>query len=476
MNPTFGTHDLSLDLNPNYQTSLPPRPPKKDSVYAESTPVKPGARDGINVETSPQPYPRQTSSDEPQNADFSWRQQKRKGFFSTRKPWFVYCMTTVQIGVFVGQIIKNSMLTGSPIMIHPKFNPMIGPSTYVQINMGARFVPCMRTDPQIQGVEPPINWPCPNTTTSDTLAASNHCDLSELCGFGGLDNDNPNQWFRFILPIFLHAGLIHIGFNMLLQLTMGKDMEQTIGTIRFALVYFSSGIFGFVLGGNFAPKAIASTGASGSLFGVLALTLLDLIYHWQSRRRPVRDLMWILADIIISFVLGLLPGLDNFSHIGGFLMGLGAGVCILHSPAILRQRIGHMLTYRHVESDIDLGAKPVSPSGPKPGEDVTKFTKFTQEPVGFFKGRKPLWWAWWLMRAGALIGVLVGFVLLLNNFYTYRNNCNWCKYLTCLPINGWCNLGNLQLTNYTTNGTSTSKRHLAGVLVKELDEIFLANR
>ena len=350
-------------------------------------------------------------------------------------------------------------------MIHPQFNPMIGPSTYVLINMGARFVPCMRTEPLIQGANPPIQWSCPNTTTSDPNAATNHCDLSALCGFGGLDDNNPDQWFRFIVPMFLHAGIIHIGFNMLLQLTMGREMEKAIGSIRFALVYFSSGIFGFVLGGNFAAQVIASTGASGSLFGILALTLLDLIYHWHQRPHRIRDLMWILADVLISFVLGLLPGLDNFSHIGGFLMGLVAGICILHSPAILRQRIGESsIPYRNVGCDPDgTNAKLATvQTSPRPA-DVTAFAK---EPVGFFKGRKPLWWAWWLIRAGALIGLLIGFVVLLNNFYKYRDSCSWCKYLSCLPINGWCNIGNLQLQNYTTNGNS--KRHLAGVFVEEL--------
>ena len=121
--------------------------------------------------------------------------------------------------------------------------------------------------------------------------------------------------------MFLHAGLIHIGFNMLLQLTMARDMEISIGPIRFFLVYFSSGIFGFVLGGNFAAPGIASTGASGALFGIIALTLLDLLYNWQDRPKPWRDLAFIVLDVVISFVLGLLPGLDNFSHIGGFFMG-----------------------------------------------------------------------------------------------------------------------------------------------------------
>src|ERR1700733_8582660 len=80
-------------------------------------------------------------------------------------------------------IFLAAIETGSPIMIHPQFNPMIGPSTYVQINMGARFVPCMRTIPEVQNSTVHVNWPCPNTTSSDSNNPSNHCDLAALCGF-----------------------------------------------------------------------------------------------------------------------------------------------------------------------------------------------------------------------------------------------------------------------------------------------------
>lgn len=398
---------------------------------------------------------------------------KKKGFFSGKVPWVVFTLSLIQITVFIAEIIKNSIVTGSPIMIHPQFNPMIGPSTYIQINMGSRFVPCMRTTPNVQGVTPAVLWPCPNTTSSDPTMQSNHCTLDDLCGFSNFNFDSPNQWFRFITPMFLHAGIIHIGFNMLLQLTMGREMELAIGSIRFALVYFSSGIFGFVLGGNFAASGISSTGASGALFGILALTLLDLIYCWKERPSPVRDLMWILADVLISFVLGLLPGLDNFSHIGGFLMGLGAGICILHSPNLLRQRIGDTTPYHTMRTDMDpIKSTNETMTATSTTADVTAFAK---EPVGFFKGRKPLWWAWWLIRAGALIGVLVGFVVLLNNFYTNRAHCSWCKYLSCLPINNWCNLGNLNFNTTTTNkmrrGVLATGSELGPVAVSKLLEL-----
>ncbi|KAK5102859.1 hypothetical protein LTS08_003661 [Lithohypha guttulata] len=339
---------------------------------------------------------------------------------------------------------------------------------------------------------PESPWPCPNTTSTATTDPNNKCTLGELCGMGGFDYNHPNQWYRFITPIFLHAGIIHIGFNMLLQLTLGRDMEKAIGTVRFMIVYLSSGIFGFVLGGNFAAPAIASTGASGCLFGILALVLLDIFYTWNERPSPGKDLLWLLFDIVISFALGLLPGLDNFSHIGGFLMGLVLGICILHSPSTLRKRIetrGHKPSYSQIGSETNIPTTLASGAiPPTDGKDTTtttttttitrpaSLTRFTKQPVSFFKNRKPAWWAWWLIRAGCLIGVLIGFIVLLTNFYKYRDQCSWCKYLSCLNITvggqNWCELGNMtwQTTEGTGSGSARRKmvRRVVGGIVRSV--------
>lgn len=370
-----------------------------------------------------------------------------------RIPIVVYLFSLIQLAVFIAELVKAAQLTGSPIQTQPQFNPMIGPSQQVLINMGSRFVPCMKNVDGVQNyrapagsTEPGFGWPCPNTTSNDPNNDSNKCSLSELCGFAGVPNPEwdpvngleqspePNQWFRFITPIFMHAGIIHIGFNLLLQLTMGKEIERAIGSIRFFLVYMSAGIFGFVMGGNYAAPGISSTGASGSLFGVIALTLLDLLYSWGERRNPGRELIFIIIEILISFALGLLPGLDNFSHIGGFIVGICLGVSVLHSPNALRRKIG----------EDHFGG----PSYSSVGGGITSvaFPSFYRNPVGFFKGRKPLWWAWWLVRAAFLILVTVVFIVLLENFYSNQNNCSWCKYLSCLPVNNWCDIGNLTIS------------------------------
>jgi hypothetical protein len=174
------------------------------------------------------------------------------------------------------------------------------------------------------------------------------------------------------------------------------------------------------------------SGASGCLFGVLALTLLDLLYTWKERSSPCKDLGFIAIDIVISFVLGLLPGLDNFSHIGGFLMGLALGVCLLHSPNALRQRIGQPgRDEPPYEPVVNAATMSGARRGPGRGGSRT-MAAWARKPVGFFRGRKAFWWVWWLFRAGALLGVLIAFIVLLNNFYKYRTQCRWCKYLSCL--------------------------------------------
>jgi hypothetical protein len=171
---------------------------------------------------------------------------------------------------------------------------------------------------------------------------------------------------------------------------------------------------------------ILCSGASGALFGIIAIELLNVLYTWRTLRTPGRDLLFIFLDIAVAFVLGLLPGLDNFSHIGGFLMGLALGLCILHSPDPIRERTGmDEPPYRTIGGSSKDGN----------AQDSGRFGAIgviAKNPIGFFKNRRAWWWAWWLIRAVTLAVVLIGFILLLNNFYVARKECSWCYHLSCL--------------------------------------------
>ncbi|KAA8648193.1 hypothetical protein EYZ11_000531 [Aspergillus tanneri] len=394
------------------------------------------------------------------------RKKKRMGMFKKKIPWVTYLLTLVQVVVFIVELVKSAQLTGSPIQTKPQINPMIGPSAYLQISMGSRYTPCMKNVNLVQNSPIEFKMPCPNTTTNEV-----QCTLSELCGFSGVpnpklngsleDEPQPNQWYRFIIPMFLHSGFVHIGFNLLVQMTMGVDMERMIGWWRYSLVYVASGIWGFVLGGNYSAPFMSSCGCSGALFGILALFVLDLLYTWNERQSPWVELIVMVLGVAVSFVLGLLPGLDNFSHIGGFVMGLALGLCIMRSPNALRERIG---LARNPYVAMSGGAGSVPAGENKPTASGTSFATFFKgkqsgsssehfSPLHFFKGRKPLWWGWWLVRAGALVAVLIGFIFLIVDFYKYHSStCSWCNRLSCLPVNGWCEQGMkpFEIKNTTT--------------------------
>ncbi|KAJ5098109.1 hypothetical protein N7532_005110 [Penicillium argentinense] len=439
--------------------------------YAENIPLKAQTQFGNNPEWMQQqtqypPYPASPGAIE--NRGRGNPRQRKRGFFKKKPAFVTWTLTVAMIIAFIIELVKTGQMTGSPIT-KPSNNPFLGPSAYMQIYMGARFTPCMKNTPGIQDAGESVYFTCPNATTSQLTETK--CTLSELCGFGGVPNPGkdttlnsnpaPNQWFRFILPIFLHGGFIHIAINLFAQMFICTDMERLIGPWRFALAYFASGIFGYVLGGNYASQTEPSVGCSGALFGIMALFLLDLLYDWPNRESRWVELIVMIIGIAVSFVLGLLPDLDNFSHIGGFVMGLAIGLCIMRSPNTLRERIG-------------LARQPyvaMSGGAANPEANTRRTTSFkdffhgrggmvsssddmdaSKSPLNFFKGRKPLWWAWWLIRAGALVAVLIGFIMLIVDFYRYHSsNCSWCYRLSCLPVNGWCDQATTTTTTQKAN-------------------------
>lgn len=141
--------------------------------------------------------------------------------------------------------------------------------------MGARFLPCMQRT-NITELECPPGVKSSNYIPKDyynqngqlyqTLQRSNMCSLADICGFEMEKGDTPNQWYRFILPIFLHSGVIHLLFNLIFQVRTGIPMEKEFGSWRMIIIYMVSGIFGFI----FEAKSVGyapSVGCSGALYG-----------------------------------------------------------------------------------------------------------------------------------------------------------------------------------------------------------------
>nr|CAD1835469.1 unnamed protein product [Ananas comosus var. bracteatus] len=151
---------------------------------------------------------------------------------------------------------------------------------------------------------------------------------------GGLEWNkvvHQHQGWRLVTCIWLHAGVIHLLANMLSLVFIGIRLEQQFGFIRIGAIYLLSGFGGSVLSALFIRNSI-SVGASGALFGLLGAMLSELFTNWTIYTNKAVALLTLLTIIAINLALGILPHVDNFAHIGGFLTGFLLGFILLIRP------------------------------------------------------------------------------------------------------------------------------------------------
>ena len=139
-----------------------------------------------------------------------------------------------------------------------------------------------------------------------------------------------HEYWRLITSGFLHAGFLHIAFNMYLLWYLGRLLEPALGHVRFAAIYFTSllaGSFGALL---LSPNTV-TIGASGAVFGLMGAAVIEF------RRRGIGFLESGIG-ILILFNLGLsfiVPGIAIGGHIGGLIGGVLAALAI-NLGALLR--------------------------------------------------------------------------------------------------------------------------------------------
>ena len=127
------------------------------------------------------------------------------------------------------------------------------------------------------------------------------------------------QYYRLLTGMFLHGNIWHLFLNCYALNILGSQIENFLGRFKYIIVYILSGLiaglFSMTFGGN-----IASIGASGAIFGLMG-ALLYFGYHYRVYLGNVVKSQ-ILPLIGLNLLLGILiPGVDNFAHIGGLIGG-----------------------------------------------------------------------------------------------------------------------------------------------------------
>lgn len=137
------------------------------------------------------------------------------------------------------------------------------------------------------------------------------------------------EWHRFITPIFLHIGWEHLLFNSFSLFVFAPGLEWLLGKVRYLLLYFLSGMTGFIATYLFSAETIIAAGASGAIFGVFGMFAFlsryrrDLIDY--SSRRTIIPLL--IISVISTFIV---PGISVTGHIGGLICGYFLGFFLLN--------------------------------------------------------------------------------------------------------------------------------------------------
>jgi len=132
-----------------------------------------------------------------------------------------------------------------------------------------------------------------------------------------------HEYYRLVTSGFLHAGLLHIGFNMFLLYLLGTQLEPAIGSVRFTALYFTS-LLGGSLGALLLSPDSVTVGASGAVFGLMG----GFIVIARARGGDV----WgsgIPFLIGLNLLLSVRPGISIGGHIGGLIAGVVAAFVLV---------------------------------------------------------------------------------------------------------------------------------------------------
>ena len=151
------------------------------------------------------------------------------------------------------------------------------------------------------------------------------------------------RWWTVLTAGWLHAGLLHILFNMMWIRQLAPAASETYGPSRMVIIYTLAGITGFtassvaavyipLIGGS----AGFTVGASAPIFGLLGA----LVYYGRRTGSSIigdQAKSWAVGLFIFGFIF---PGVDNWAHLGGFAGGYAAS---RYLDPLRQERLDHLI-------------------------------------------------------------------------------------------------------------------------------------
>ncbi len=134
------------------------------------------------------------------------------------------------------------------------------------------------------------------------------------------------RYYSLLTSVFVHANLIHLGFDLLWLYALGSALEETLHPLAWLLFFVASGVVGggceLALTGH---TAIGASGVDYAMFGLMWAGRRQ-VPRWQSIATPTNlKYLLIWGALCVVATITHLMAIGNAAHAGGFLLGLSAG-------------------------------------------------------------------------------------------------------------------------------------------------------
>jgi rhomboid protease GluP len=157
---------------------------------------------------------------------------------------------------------------------------------------------------------------------TDALRAGADPDVLLRMGANAAALVRQGEVWRLLASAFLHAGVMHLLFNMVALQSFGGFLEAVLGWRRY-LVVFGASALGGSLASALISRASFSVGASGAMWGLmlagfaLSRARENVLPARIARQLRQRLVMVLVINVLFSF----LPGIDLYAHFGGGAIG-----------------------------------------------------------------------------------------------------------------------------------------------------------
>eukprot|EP00927_Polykrikos_kofoidii_P049273 TRINITY_DN43359_c0_g1_i1.p1 TRINITY_DN43359_c0_g1~~TRINITY_DN43359_c0_g1_i1.p1 ORF type:complete len:334 (-),score=45.17 TRINITY_DN43359_c0_g1_i1:110-1111(-) len=167
----------------------------------------------------------------------------------------------------------------------------------------------------------------PNPGALWKIGSSNH--VAERCAVA-VGGKFVLELRRLFVPIFLHAGILHILLNLYFEFVSGQRALDKYGPLRFMTLFLLSGVGGNLLSDAFETNGV---GASTACYGLIGADFAQVWLLWDEpgrqewRMRAQQSLMQ-TAGMLFFWEIMNWKTIDHYGHGGGFLSGFAIAVLL----------------------------------------------------------------------------------------------------------------------------------------------------